>query len=339
MFFLLVPMEGSGLHCFPLDFCSWIRVVFICCCGDAALGFQYAIALVSCMCDVSRTIQRHMISKKKKKKQRGSNRLRHFYSPHFSKITAFGKNFPNQNTNPSRSLPHIPTMPDDRQSTPPLVPLPVAEYVLPALANTVTSVLELLSLHPLSQFLGTANTHDFATTEIDTIALLLAISRQNEHLHGLLDTLHQKVHAIGLQNDTLTQKLAARSTQVQGVAPATTEAHLTAITSHIQLHGDNFSSFATENNAALSHVRSSVSALEQRVGMAQTPNPANPAQPQNAKPAQPPARRQATNNPASGPSNQGQPRPSFAAVAARNSTAPVGNATPKKPQPLPTAQR
>ena len=116
-------------------------------------------------------------------------------------------------------------MSDDGQSTPPLVPLPVAEYVLPALANTVTSVLELPSLHPLSQFFGTANTHDFATTEIDTIALLLAISHQNEHLHGLLDTLHQKVHAVGLQNDTLTQQLAALSTQVQGVAPATTEAH------------------------------------------------------------------------------------------------------------------
>ena len=230
-------------------------------------------------------------------------------------------------------------MPDDGQSTPPLVPLPVADYVLPALANTVTSVLELPSLHPLSQFLGTANTHDFATSEVDTIALLLAISRQNEHLHGLLDTLRQKVHTIGLQNDTLTQQLAAPSTQVQGVAPATTEAHLAAITSRIQLQGDNFKSFAAENNAALSHIRSSVSALEQRVGMAQTPNPVNPAQPQNAKSAQPPARRQATNNPASGPSNQGPPRPSFAAVAARNSTAPVGDATPKKPQPLSTAQR
>ena len=229
-------------------------------------------------------------------------------------------------------------MPDDGRSTPPLVPLPVAEYVLPALANTVTSVLELPSLHPLSQFLGTANTHDFTTTEIDTNALLLAISRQNEHLHRLLDTLHQKVHAIGLQNDTLTQQLAALSTQVQGVTPATTEAHLTAIASRIQLHGDNFRSFAAENNAALSHVRSSVSALELRVGMAQTPNPSNPAQPQNAKPAQPPARRQAINNPASGPSNQGQLRPSIAAVAARNSTGPVGDATPKKPQPLPTAQ-
>ena len=230
-------------------------------------------------------------------------------------------------------------MPEDGQSTPPLVPLPVAEYVLPALANMVTSVLELPSLHPLSQFLGTANTHDFATTDIDTIALLLAISRQNEHLHGLLDTLHQKVHAVGLQNDTLTQQLAALSTQVQGVVPATTEAHLTAITSRIQLHGDNFKSFVAENNAALSHVRSSVSALEQKVGMAQTPNFTTPSQPQNAKPAQPPARRQATNNPASGPSNQGQPRPSFAAVEAKNSTAPVGDDTPKKPQPLPTSQR
>ena len=168
---------------------------------------------------------------------------------------------------PTLTLPHIPTMPNDRQSTPPLVPLPMAEYVLPALANMVTSVLELPSLHPLSQFLGTANTHDFATTEIDTIALLLAISCQNEHLHGLLDTLHQNVHAIGLQNDALTQQLSALATKVQGVAPATTEAHLTAITSRIQLHSDNFKSFAAENNVALSHVSFSVSALEQRVGM------------------------------------------------------------------------
>ena len=177
-------------------------------------------------------------------------------------------------------------MPDDGQSTPPLVPLPVAECVLPALANTVTSVLELPSLHPLSQFLGTTNTHDFATTEIDTIAPLLAISRQNEHLHGLLDTLHQKVHAIGLQNDTLTQQLVALSTQVQGVAPATTEAHLTAIPSRIQLHGDNLKSFIAENNAALSHVHSSVSTLEQKVGVGQTPKFPNPSQPQIAKPHQ-----------------------------------------------------
>ena len=118
---------------------------------------------------------------------------------------------------------------------------------------------------------------------------------------------------------------------MHSVARTTTEAHLTVITSRIQLHGDNFRSFAAENNAALSHVRSSISALEQRVGMAQTLNPVNPAQPQNAKPAQPPARRQVTNNPASGPSNLGQPRPSFAAVAARNSTAPIGDTTPKKP--------
>ena len=113
----------------------------------------------------------------------------------------------------------------------------------------------------------------------DTIALLLAISRQNEHLHGLLDTLHQKVHAVGLQNDTLTQQLAALSTQVQGVAPATTQAHLTAITSRMKLHGDHFKSFVAENNAALSHVRSSVSALEQKVGMAQTPYFPTPSQP------------------------------------------------------------
>ena len=230
-------------------------------------------------------------------------------------------------------------MPDNGQSTPPLVPLPIADYVLPALTNTLTSVLGLPTLHPLTQFLGTANTHDFATTEIDTIALLLAMSRQNEVLHGLLDTLHNKINAIGRQSESLTQQVAALSTQVQGIAPAATEANLTAITSRIQLHGENFKSFAAENNAALSHVRSSVSALEQRVGMAQTPNPANPAQSLNAKPAQPPARRQATNNPASGPSSQGQPRPSFAAVVARNSTAPVGDATPRKPQPLPTAQR
>ena len=196
-------------------------------------------------------------------------------------------------------------MPDDGQSTPALVPLPVADYFLPTLTNTVTSVLELPSLHPLYQFLGTANTHDFATTEIDTIALLLAISRQNEHLHRLLVTLDQKIHAIGVRSESITQQLTALSTQVQGVAPAATQAHLTAITSRIQLHGDNFKSFAAKNNASLSHVRSSVSDLEQRVGMAQTPNFPNPAQLQNAKPAQPPARRQATNNPASGPSNQG----------------------------------
>ena len=75
------------------------------------------------------------------------------------------------------------------------------------------------------------------------------------------------------------------------------------------------------------------------MGTALTPNPPNPAQPQNPKFVQPPVRRQANNNPSSGPSNQGQPRPSFAAAAARNSTAPISNATPKKPQPLPTAQR
>ena len=35
------------------------------------LGFLYAIALVSCTCGVSQTIQHHMIPKKKKKKKHG----------------------------------------------------------------------------------------------------------------------------------------------------------------------------------------------------------------------------------------------------------------------------
>ena len=173
--------------------------------------------------------------------------------------------FPQKFPQPKHQLPREanPTctkMPDDGQSTPPLVPLPVADYVLPALSNTVTSVLGFPTLHPLTQFLGTANTHDFATTEIDTIALLLEMSRQNEVLHGLLDTLHNKINAIGTQSESLAQQVTTLSAQVQGIAPATTEAHLTAITSRIQLHGDNFKSFATESNAALSHVRSSVSA-------------------------------------------------------------------------------
>ena len=157
-------------------------------------------------------------------------------------------------------------MPDDGQSTPPVVPLPIADHVLPALSNTVTSMLGLPTLHPLTQFLGTANTHNFATKEIDTIVLLLAMSRQNEFLHGLLDTLHNKINTIGTQSESHTQQVMALSTQVQGIAPAATEAHLTAITSRIQLHSDNFKSFATENNTALSHIHSSISPLEQRMG-------------------------------------------------------------------------
>ena len=186
--------------------CRWIPVV-----STIWVFVRHSLNLLHAWCVPNNTTP-YDFKKKKKKNTARIDRLHHFYFPHFLNITAFGKNFPNQNTNSSRSLPHIPTMPDNGQSTPPLVLPPVAEYVLPALANTVSSVLELPSLHPLSQFLGTANTHDFATTEIDTIALLLASSRQNKHLHGLLDTLHQKVHAIGLQNNTLTQQLAALST-------------------------------------------------------------------------------------------------------------------------------
>ena len=69
--FLLVPMEGSGLNCFPPDTkrLSWGGFsLFVA--AAAALGFQYAIALVSCMRGLSRTIQHQMISEKKKKKKK-----------------------------------------------------------------------------------------------------------------------------------------------------------------------------------------------------------------------------------------------------------------------------
>ena len=49
--------SDMGFHSLWVDFCCFCH-----------LGFQYAIALVSCTHDVSQTIQCHMISKKKKKK-------------------------------------------------------------------------------------------------------------------------------------------------------------------------------------------------------------------------------------------------------------------------------
>ena len=139
---------------------------------------------------------------------------------------------------------------------------------------------------------------------------------------------------LATQNRTLLQNLQNLTLQVQNLAAA-----VKAGRAETQALASSIANTFVETNSTISHVRSSVSSLEQWVGTALTPNLPNPAQPQNAKSAQPPVRRQTNNNPASGPSNQGQPRPSFAAVAARNSTAPVSDATPKKPQPLPTAQR
>src|SRR5437588_12181637 len=74
--------------------------------------------------------------------------------------------------------------------------------------------------------------------------------------------------------------------------------------------------------------------------MAQTLNPI-PHPPRNPEPAQPPARHQTTAPSANTPASEGQaqPCPSFANVAARAGAAPVVDATPHKPQPLPTAQR
>ena len=127
--------------------------------------------------------------------------------------------------------------------------------------------------------------------------------------------------ALSTQNNNLKQQVSALAAQVQVLVTQTS------------------SGFA-ETNFTMSQVRASVSSLEQKVGMAQTPNPI-PHPPRNPQPAQPPARRQTTAPPANNPASQGQaqPRPSFANVAARAGATPVVDATPPKPQPLPTAQR
>ena len=198
------------------------------------------------------------------------------------------------------------------RSTPRLVN-PLAVEVLTTAVNSVYADLHLPGDNPLSQHLSRFAFHDFDERDVDHMSINLALATQNR-------TLLQNLQNLTLQVQNLAAAVEAGRGETQALASSLANAFV-------------------ETNSTISHVRSSVSSLEQRVGMAQTPNLPNPAQPQNAKSAQPPVRRQANNNPASGPSNQGQPRPSFAAVAARNSTAPVSDATPKKPQPLPTAQR
>src|SRR5437588_11078022 len=189
-------------------------------------------------------------------------------------------------------------MPGNRPSTPTLLEQGLMETLLQPLAGAVAP-LNLPTDHLLHIHLSAFLSHDYEASEIDFLAVLLALSTQNNNLK---------------------QQVSALAAQVQVLVTQT-------------------SSVFAETNFMMSQVRASVSSLEQKVGMAQTPNPV-PHPPRNPQPAPPPARRQTTAPPANNPASQGQaqPRPSFANVAARAGSTPLVDATPPKPQPLPTAQ-
>src|SRR5437660_1272748 len=190
-------------------------------------------------------------------------------------------------------------MPGNRPSTPTLLAQGLMETLLQPLAGAVAP-LNLPTDHLLHTHLSAFLSHDYEESEIDFLAVLLALSTQNNNLK---------------------QQISALAAQVQVLVTQT-------------------SSVFAETNFMMSQVHASVSSLGQTVDVAQTPNPVHHP-PRNPQPAQPPARRQTTALPANPPASQGQAqsRPSFANVAARAGAAPVVDATPPKPQPLPTAQR
>ena len=146
-------------------------------------------------------------------------------------------------------------MPGNRSSPPTLLAQGLMETLLQPLAGVVTQ-LNLPTDYLLHTHLSAFLSHDYEGSEIDFLAVLLALSTQNNNLK---------------------QQVSALAIQVQVLVTQT-------------------SSVFAETNFMMSQVRASVSSLEQKVGMAQTPNPV-PHPPRNPQPAQLPARRQTTDPP------------------------------------------
>src|SRR5205807_3414396 len=101
---------------------------------------------------------------------------------HFSKITALGNHIPNPN-NPSYPTPSRLNMPGNRPSTPTLLAQGLMETLLQPPAGAVAPLNlptdHLLHTH-LSAFLG----HNYEESEIDFLAVLLALSTQNNNLNN-----------------------------------------------------------------------------------------------------------------------------------------------------------
>ena len=150
------------------------------------------------------------------------------------------------------------------RSTPCLVN-PLAVEVLTTAVNSVYADLHLPEDNPLYQHLSRFTFHDFDERDVDHMSIKLALATQNR-------TLVQNLQNLTLQVQNLTAAVEAGRAETQALASSLANA-------------------CVETNSTISHVRSCVSSLEQRVATALTPNPPNPAQSQNAKSAEPPVRR------------------------------------------------
>src|SRR5947209_19755325 len=162
-------------------------------------------------------------------------------------------------------------MPGNQPSTPTLLAQGLMETLLQPLAGAVAP-LSLPTDHPLHTHFSAFLSHDYEQSEIDFLAVLLALSTQNNNLK---------------------QQVSAIAAQVQVLVTQT-------------------SSFFAETNFMMSQVRASVSSSKQKVGMAQTPNPVPhpPRNPQPAQP--PARRQTTAPPPNPPPSQgPAQPRPPF----------------------------
>ena len=237
-------------------------------------------------------------------------------------------------------------MAGERSSTPDLTPFDALTQIEGHFRDAV-SELPIDQGTPLHRHLRSLLDHQFENSEVDLLALILATARQNVILNTQLAELtaqaalhQQRLELVSTQVSEmaslgapehltlLTNQVGILTKEVKDLKDFNSSAHFSTLLSTTTQLANKVNNFAADCTASLSHVRSSVAALEHKVGNVTHPPPPPPTQPRNAQPAQPPARRQATNTPAAPPGSSANPRPSFAAVAARAGTAPSAQDTP-----------